>query len=91
MGDDQTLLWVIPKIVTDWTDSEEARTAQAKFERQANSRANPGDVADTLEPAVQAVRSAYRGQRRILVPHPYHLKLDVITAHGAPALIFDLP
>lgn len=87
--DNQALLWVVPKVVTVWANSEAAREAQSKFEGQVNARANPSILADILENvSIDLVTVSWSVSDS--VPHPYHLKLEAITAYLPPELMVEI-
>lgn len=88
--DDQIRLWVVPKVVTEWADSPEARAAQGTVEGQVNARANPSDLADTLETAARADLVSVSWSALGSVPNPYHLKMEAITAYLPPEVMVEI-
>ncbi|MGH9430561.1 MAG: hypothetical protein ACRD3T_03375 [Terriglobia bacterium] len=90
MEDDQTLLWVVPKITVAWEDSAEAEKAQDAFEQQVNARKKLHELADTLERAVREKQASVSWSAVLgAVAHPYHLKVETITGYSAPEVIVD--
>ncbi len=88
--DDQTLLWVVPKITVVWEDSEEARKAQSAFEQQVNARRKPHELADALERAVRDKQATVSWSAAAgAVAHPYHLKVEAIAGYLTPEVIVD--
>lgn len=87
--DNQALLWVVPKVVTVWANSEAAREAQGEFEGQLDARADPSVLADILENA-GADSVAVSWSVSDSVPNPYHLKLEAITAYLPPEVMVEI-
>jgi hypothetical protein len=79
--DEQTLVWVVPKIATHWEQSKDALNAQEQFEELVNTRANPARIADSLDEWKQKNLVAVSWLAANAVPNPYHLKLDAITGY----------
>ena len=87
LEDDQTLLWVVPKIVTKWGATPEALTAKGDFEQKVDARAKPGELAESLAAAERKKLVAVSWARDRFVPNPYHLKIESIAGYETLALI----
>lgn len=87
IADEQTLLWVAPKIMASWGDSPEARQAQENFEHLIDNRASAAKIADALTDAVKKGHVAVNWQSHGSVPNPYHLKIENIAGYGTPDLM----
>ncbi len=88
--DEQTLVWVVPKIVTRWEQSKEALDAQAQLEEFINARANPDNIAASLTEWKEKNLVAVSWLPVNAVPNPYHLKVDSITGYLPAEMMIEV-
>jgi hypothetical protein len=89
LNDEQTFLWVIPKIVTTWADSAKAREAQQTFEQHLNARSPSSELADELTIAIEQKWVNVSWQVNGSVPNPYHLKAEAIAGYDPPEVMVE--
>jgi hypothetical protein len=82
--DGQTLVWVAPKIITEWSGD---RQMQNNFETAINERKSASQIADILTQARNKGAVSVRWSGTGTVPNPYHLKVDAITGYQPPDVI----
>ena len=90
--DGQTLIWVAPQVVTDWSDSDAALNAQAAFQASVQKGADPRsseEIARQLDAALRAnpPQVTVRWNTLGSLPNPFHLKVELITNRDNPASI----
>ncbi|MSV35694.1 MAG: hypothetical protein EXQ47_08870 [Bryobacterales bacterium] len=89
--DGQTLVWVAPKIVTQWDAAAAAQTARGAFEKQINDRASLDALAQSLEDAKGRGWVQLRWNTENSILDPYHLKIESITGYLPPEVIIEVP
>jgi hypothetical protein len=84
--DGQTMVWVAPRIVTTWANSNEALAAQEQVRQLIDQRADAEQLARALRVArdAQPAQVAISWETQGSVPNPYHLKVESIAEYAAP-------
>jgi hypothetical protein len=86
LKDDETLVWVAPRIAADWANSNDSRTAEAEFRQRLNNNQDPGVLADWLKDEKKQARltGVHWVASPRSVPTPYHLKVENINGWPQP-------
>ena len=90
--DGQTLVWVVPPIVTDWGSTPDALTAEKHFRENMNAIDRPKELAKELAQELEdAMRNGHvqvRWGSLGPIPNPFHLKVDAILEYKQAGVIF---
>ena len=85
INEDQTVVWVAPRILVRWEVSSAAQTLQASFSAIMNGSRDPKKLADLFD--ADGNKEILSFDTKGVVPNPYHLKLDAVTEYMPPDLI----
>lgn len=86
--DGQTLVWVVPPILTDWGSTPDALAAEGLFRKNVDARHRPEELAQELEDAMRNGHVQVRWGSQGAIPNPFHLKVDAIFEYKQPGVIF---
>ncbi|HMI51832.1 MAG TPA: hypothetical protein VK525_09985 [Candidatus Saccharimonadales bacterium] len=90
IDEEQTKVWVVPSIITDWGSTAEALKAQEAFQKGIDGRSEPESLAKQLDDAMQRNYVSVRWASQEAVPNPFHLKVEMIANYGQPDVVFGV-